>query len=77
VIKPTILAFSAHLRRLREQKHLSQERLALEADISSKTVYRIEKGEHNPTLETLLAIARGLDITIQELVTFEVPVKKK
>jgi len=73
VLKPTILAFSAHLRRLREHKNFSQEQLALESDISTKTIYRIEKGEHNPTLITLLAIARGLEISIQELVTFEVP----
>jgi len=68
-----ILAFSAHLRRLREEKKMSQEDLAFESDLSRHTILRIEKGVHNPSLVALVALSRGLQISLLELLNFPVP----
>ena len=57
------------LRKLREAKGLSQEKLARLADVANNTIIKIESGENqNPTLETLQKIAKALDITIDNLV---------
>jgi transcriptional regulator with XRE-family HTH domain len=52
----------------REALRVSQERVAREAEISSQTVGRIERGESEPKIETLRKIARALDTTVGYLV---------
>jgi transcriptional regulator with XRE-family HTH domain len=63
--------FGVHLRQIRQDKKLSLEALAYEADIELSQVYRVEKGLVNPTLSTLNALAKGLEISISELTDFE------
>jgi transcriptional regulator with XRE-family HTH domain len=46
---------------------LTQEGLAAKAGIDSKYVQDIERGEANPTLAMLVAIAKALDLTLAEL----------
>lgn len=48
-------------------KRLSQEDLANDADIPINQVGRIERGEINPTLSTLVSIAKALRVTLGEL----------
>lgn len=67
------IAFGQHVRRLREQRHWSQQELADRADVTKKTVYRIETGQSSPTLDVLVCLAEGLEIPVGELVTFPVP----
>jgi len=58
-----------NLRTLREQKGLSQDRLAKLADVANNTIIKIEQGENkNPTLETLKKIAKALEVSIVELI---------
>ena len=58
-----------NIRKLREKKELSQEKLARLADVANNTIIKIESGENqNPTLETLQKIAKALDISIYNLV---------
>lgn len=58
-----------NLRKIREKKGLSQDRLAKLADVANNTIIKIEQGENrNPTLETLKKIAKALDVSIEELV---------
>jgi transcriptional regulator with XRE-family HTH domain len=58
-----------NLRKLREKKGLSQDRLAKLADVANNTIIKIEQGENkNPTLETLKKIAKALEVSIEELV---------
>jgi len=53
----------------RENKELSQEKLARLANVSNNTIVNIEAGkQNNPTIETLKRIARALDIDISELI---------
>lgn len=58
-----------NVKRLREAKGLSQERLARLADVANNTLIKMETGENkNPTLETLVRVAKALDVSINELV---------
>lgn len=64
-------AFGQHLRKLREQKGWSQQELADVADITKKTVYRIETAQTSPTLDILVCLAEGLEIPLRELMDFQ------
>ena len=52
---------------LRKRKGLSQEDLALEADINKNYLSDLERGTRNPTLKVLEKISIALGITISEL----------
>ena len=59
---------SKNLRKLRETKGLSQEKLARLSDVANNTIVKIEAGKNqNPTLDTLKKIAKALGISIDEL----------
>lgn len=49
---------------LRKTKRLTQEKLALECDISPSYLRLIEHGSANPTIHELLKIAEGLEINL-------------
>ncbi len=58
-----------NLRKLREAKGLSQEKLARMADVANNTIIKIEAGKNqNPTLDTLRKIAKALDVSVDELI---------
>jgi transcriptional regulator with XRE-family HTH domain len=59
--------FGNHLRELRLQQGLSQQRLGLIADISKNQIGNIERGEVNITLTTSVAIAKALKISVSRL----------
>lgn len=55
---------------LREKKSWTQEKLAREADISYQTLIKIEHGGiKNPRLETLIKIAKSLEVSIDKLIS--------
>ena len=57
------------LRKLREAKGLSQEKLARLADVANNTIIKIEAGKNqNPTLDTLKKISKALDVSVDELI---------
>ena len=63
---PTI---SKNIRKLREQKGISQDRLSKLADISLNTIAKLELDEtQNPTIETLQKIAKALDVKVEDLI---------
>jgi transcriptional regulator with XRE-family HTH domain len=64
----TLDKFGEKLNALRTAKGLTLEQLAFEADIEISQVHRVEKGKINPTLTTLIALSKGLGISIAELV---------
>jgi len=60
---------SNNLKKLREKKGLSQDRLAKLADVANNTIIKIEQGENmNPTLDTLQKIAKALEISVDDLI---------
>lgn len=69
-------AFGMHLRRLRDERNLSQQELADLADMRKTTVQRIEWAQASPTLDTLLSLSQALEISLQELMKYSVPKEK-
>ncbi|WP_329215346.1 helix-turn-helix domain-containing protein [Streptomyces sp. NBC_01485] len=61
-------AIGDRIRTERMHQNLTQERLHLAAGISRWSLQEIEAGRNNPTLETLLRIARALDVSLADLV---------
>jgi transcriptional regulator with XRE-family HTH domain len=60
-------ALSAALKRLREDRKLSQETLAQRAQITSSTLARIEAGRIVPSWATVTALADALGVSLVEL----------
>jgi len=58
----------ARIRELRAERDLSQEALAFEADLAVNSIATIERGEANPSVAVLLAIARVLKVKVRDLV---------
>ncbi|WP_434666790.1 helix-turn-helix domain-containing protein [Aeromonas sp. NJAU223] len=61
------IKFGNALRERRLQTGISQDRLALMADIDRSYVGRIERGEVNVTLEIAYCLARALGCDIRDL----------
>jgi len=70
--------FGEKIRELRRAKSLSQEELAFRAGVHRNYLGGIERGERNPALDNIAAIAKALDVDISELLRFErdKPLKK-
>jgi transcriptional regulator with XRE-family HTH domain len=66
--KSLIKAIGSKIRNLRLAKDMSQEELANEAEIPLSQIGRIERGENNPTISTLLVLAEALEIDLKSLV---------
>lgn len=64
-------AFGENLKRLREEKGLTTRQFADLAEIAYSQVWTIESGKGNPSLTTLLAIARTLNVSLDFLVLQE------
>jgi transcriptional regulator with XRE-family HTH domain len=57
-----------NIKKLREQKAISQDRLSKLADISLNTIAKLELEESpNPTIETLQKIAKALEVEVDDL----------
>lgn len=62
------------IRKLREDKGWTQEKLAQEAGLTWATVSRVERGEVTPSLPTAQAIAKALGVSVDAI---EWPTKPK
>jgi transcriptional regulator with XRE-family HTH domain len=59
---------SDNIRKLRQKKGMSQDRLSKKADLALNTIVKIETGENpNPTVETLEKIAKALGVSVADL----------
>jgi transcriptional regulator with XRE-family HTH domain len=56
------------IQKVRDERRLSQEVLAKRAGISRGYLARLETGRHDPTLSTLIKIAKALQVKVGELV---------
>ncbi|MDP1760171.1 MAG: helix-turn-helix transcriptional regulator [Candidatus Woesebacteria bacterium] len=58
-----------NIKKLREAKGLSQEKLARLADVANNTLIKIESGENqNPTLVTLNKVAKAFGVSVDDLI---------
>jgi transcriptional regulator with XRE-family HTH domain len=62
-----LTTFAAHLRRIREERGLSQEALALRAGMDPAEVRRIEAGKRDPGVRIVARLAAALDTTPADL----------
>lgn len=64
--------------RIREERtkyRLTQEQLAEVAEVNESYVGQVERGEKNPSLETVVSIANSLGVTVDYLLQEEVNVE--
>jgi transcriptional regulator with XRE-family HTH domain len=59
-----------NLKKLRDKKGYSLEKVARLADLSLNTIVKIENGvNQNPTIETLTKIAKALEVGVDDLIS--------
>lgn len=56
------------IRKLRHEKNISQEKLALEIDMDRTYLASVENGKRNISINNIYKIAKGLDVKISDLV---------
>ena len=58
----------ATIRKLREAKEMTQEKLARATGMMRNNISRIEAAKHRPTLDTLERIAKALKVSVADLI---------
>ncbi len=64
---PDHAALGRAVQELRQEAGLTQEELADRMNTESPTVGKLERGVANPTFVSLLRVARGLDVGLNEV----------
>ncbi len=65
--KEILLLFGEKVRKLRNEKNLSQEQLSFKAELHRTYIGMIERAEKNITLVNIEKIAKALDVEIKDL----------
>jgi len=60
--------FGQQLRKIREERKLSQEELALRSKLDRTYISLLERGKRRPTLNTIFALAKQLEVLPSEMV---------
>lgn len=63
-----VQVFGQNVRKARRLRGLSQEQLALEAEIKRSYISDLERGARNPTVRLLGRLAQALNVKPEELV---------
>ena len=63
-----MVALGNAIREVRLAKGISQEKLALLAEVDRSYVGRVERGDNNAAVLTLVRLAEALDVTVAKLV---------
>ena len=64
---PVLVALGDAIRRIRLSKDISQEKLALLAEVDRSYVGRVERGDNNVAILTLSRLAGALGVSISNL----------
>jgi transcriptional regulator with XRE-family HTH domain len=62
-----LIQFGQCLKKARIKKGLSQEKLAEAANLDRTYISLLERGKRNPSLLCIIAICKGLDLSLSEL----------
>jgi len=65
------IALKNHIRRLRFERNMTQEELALRTGVSRQTIMSIERGRTNPSILLAYKIATALSSDVTEVFTME------
>ncbi len=60
-------ALAASIRRLREERGITREALAMRAGVTNGTLARIELAQSSPSWDTVCRIATALDLSVYRL----------
>lgn len=60
-----------NIRKIRAAKGLTQEAVEFKSGVPRTYLGRIERAEREPSLQTIEKLLKGLDISAQELFTFD------
>ena len=60
-------AISSNIKRVRKEQGISQEKLALKADVDRSYMSQIERCLANPSIDAILRISNALDVAPSEL----------
>lgn len=61
---------AANLKRVRHDKHMTQVEVAEKAGLSTNYYARVERGDVNPTFETLEKLTKALSIASSDILPF-------
>ena len=61
------------IRQLRKEKGLSQEKLGYESELHCTHIGSIERGQKNWSIDTLIKVAKGLNVEVVDLFNFPMP----
>jgi transcriptional regulator with XRE-family HTH domain len=56
-----------NVKKIREKKGITQEKLAFEANLNRAYIGYIERGERNPSTDTLAKLAKALKVSLKDL----------
>ena len=74
----TLKKIGQRIREARNERKISQERLAEMASLSSTYIGRLERGEKQPSLATLVMLSECLQVSLLDLlIDFEAKLGKK
>jgi len=71
--KRILKVFGENLKNLRKSKSFSLRALSYECDIDYSDINKIEKGQKNITLTTIIELANGLSVQPKRLLDFDLP----
>lgn len=66
---PVLVALGQAIRRMRKERDMSQEQLALSAEVDMSYLGRVERGDNNVAVLRLKRIADALGMTMTELMS--------
>jgi transcriptional regulator with XRE-family HTH domain len=70
-------AFGKTISEFREQSGLAQERLAFESDVDRRFMSGLERGQHSPTLDTVMKLLWYMEVSFVDFaVVFERELKR-
>lgn len=61
-------AFAHTLKQIRMEKNVSQQKLALDANLDRTYISLLERGLRQPTITTLFQLAEALEVSVEELI---------
>lgn len=64
--KDFAIEIGKHLRKVRESKNISQERLSINAGYYHTYVNKIEQGKYSPSLHTIWRLAHALGMNLEQ-----------
>ncbi len=71
VDKIFLMEFGENLRKIREEKGITQAQLAIDCDFDVSVISRIERGVVNTSLSNLKLISKALDVNLSDLFYFD------